>query len=48
MNTVLEEKADIEDFAQEEYTPADHDEVMRVSERLLNQHREAYTALANA
>lgn len=49
MNAVLEEgQAEIKALTHEEYEEADFDEVMRVSSRLIEQHREAYTALANA
>ncbi len=41
MNDVLEAN-------HEEYEDADDDDVMRISERLLEKHREAYIALANA
>ena len=43
MNTALEE-----DIMQEDYVYADDSEAMKVSERLLEQHIEALTALANA
>ena len=43
MSTALEE-----DIMQEEYAYADDGEALRVSERLIDQHIEALTALANA
>ena len=48
MNAVLEEKLYIEDVSQEISEKADDDLVMRISDRLLEQHMKAYTALANA
>ena len=49
MNTVLkEEEFDVLEAAHEEYENADNEEVMKISERLLEKHKEAYTALANA
>ena len=49
MNTVLkEEEFDVLEAAREEYEDADNEEVMKISERLLEKHKEAYTALANA
>ncbi len=49
MNTVLkEEDFDVLEAVHEEYENADNEEVMRISERLLEKHKEAYTALANA
>ncbi len=49
MNAVLEEKNfDVLEAAREEYEDADNEEVMKISERLLEKHKEAYTALANA
>ena len=49
MNAVLEEKyIDVQEVSREKYEYADFDEVMRISDRLIEQHREAYTALANA
>ena len=39
---------DVQGVSHEEYEDADFDEVMRISDRLIEQHREAYTALANA
>ena len=43
MSTALEE-----DIMQEEYVYADDSEALRVSERLIDKHIEALTALANA
>lgn len=48
MNAAPEEKIYIEDVSQETAENTDDDLVMRVSERLLEQHIKAYTALANA
>ena len=49
MNVVLEEKDfDVREAVHEEYENANNDEVMKISERLLEKHKEAYTALANA
>lgn len=49
MKAVLEEKGiDVLEAVHEEYEGADDEEVMRISERLLKKHREAYIALANA
>ncbi len=45
MNAVLEEKRPL---VQEEYEEADFEEIMKISDRLIKQHMEAYTALANA
>ena len=51
MNAVLEEK-EIYEYADlpihEEYEDAPDDEVMRISDRLIEKHFEAYKALANA
>ena len=49
MNVVLKEKDfDVHETLHEEYENANNDEVMKISERLLEKHKEAYTALANA
>lgn len=49
MNAVLEEKDfDVCETLHEEYENANNEEVMKISERLLEKHKEAYTALANA
>lgn len=49
MNAVLEEKDfDVRETLHEEYENANNKEVMKISERLLEKHKEAYTALANA
>ena len=49
MNVAVEEKlSEVEAVGHEEYEDADFEEVMRLSSRLIEQHREAYTALANA
>ncbi len=49
MNAVLKEKDFyVREPLHEEYENADNEEVMRISERLLEKHKEAYTALANA
>ncbi len=46
MNTVREEGCNAEDSGHEEYEYISHEEVMRVSERLMEQHMEALKALA--
>ncbi len=47
MNAVLEEKISAEDFTQEdEYIS--HEEIAKITRDLINKHRKAYTALANA
>lgn len=43
MNSAAEEK-----ITHEEYEYANNEDVMTISDRLLTQHKEAYTALANA
>ena len=49
MNAVLEEKEfDVREAVHEEYENANDEELMKISERLLNKHKEAYMALANA
>ena len=48
MNAAPEEKFCIEDVSSETITEADDDVVMKISDRLLEQHMQAYTALANA
>ena len=49
MNAVLEEKEfDVREAVYEEYENANDEELMKISERLLEKHKEAYTALANA
>ena len=49
MNEILEEKdIDIRPLVHEEYEEADFEELMKISDRLIKQHMEAYTALANA
>lgn len=49
MNAVLkEEYIDVQEVSHEEYEDADFDEVMRITKRLIEQHREALTALGNA
>ena len=49
MNAVLEEKdIDVQPLEHEEYEEADFEELMKISDRLIKQHMEAYTALANA
>lgn len=49
MNAILEEKDfDVCETLHEEYENANNEEVMKISERLLEKHKEAYTALANA
>ena len=47
MNTVLEDELIVEDIVHEEYLTANDDDVVKISERLLEQHKEAYRALAN-
>ena len=47
MNAVLEEKLYIEDVSQEDEFMS-HDEIAEITRDLIIQHREAYTALANA
>ena len=44
MNNSVEE---LEEYTQEEYEPTPHDELMKISRRLIEKHREAYRALAN-
>ena len=44
MNAVLEKDIDVS----EEYEEADFDEVMRISDRLIEQHKEAYRMMADA
>ena len=47
MNAAQEEKFCAEDVSQEdEFIP--HDEIAKITRDLIIQHREAYTALANA
>ena len=48
MNATPEEKIYFEDVSSETITNADDDAVMKISDRLLDQHMKAYTALANA
>ncbi|MBQ3586353.1 MAG: hypothetical protein IJQ08_02175 [Synergistaceae bacterium] len=49
MNAVIEEKEfDVREAVHEEYENANDEELMKISERLLNKHKEAYMALANA
>lgn len=49
MNAVIEEKEfDVREAVHEEYENANDEELMKISERLLNKHKEAYIALANA
>ena len=48
MNAVLDEQIYTENFMHDDFKNAADDEVMRISERLLEQHKEAYKALANA
>ena len=49
MNAVIEEKEfDVREAVHEEYENANDEELMKISERLLEKHKEAYTALANA
>ena len=44
----MEAAVDIQAVSREEYEDADFDEVMKISDRLIEKHREAYTALGNA
>ena len=44
----MEAAIDVQAVSREEYEDADFDEVMKISDRLIEQHKEAYTALANA
>ncbi|MBQ3653994.1 MAG: hypothetical protein II954_06215 [Synergistaceae bacterium] len=49
MNVAFEERqVEIDAFTHEEYEDADFEEVMRLSGRIIEQHREAFMALANA
>ena len=49
MNAIIEEKEfDVREAVHEEYENANDEELMKISERLLNKHKEAYMALANA
>ncbi len=49
MNAAADERrVDVEAFTHEEYEDADFEEVMRLSRRIIEQHREAFMALANA
>ena len=48
MNTARDDDFDVQEAGHEEYEYADFDEVMRISDRLIEQHKEAYRALANA
>ncbi len=49
MNAVTEENDfDVLGIVHDKYENADNEEVMRISERLLEKHKEAYTVLANA
>ena len=47
MNAVKDERVYSDDVIQEDFSIADDEEIMRISDRLLEQHREAYIALAN-
>ena len=44
----MEAAIDVQVVSREEYEDADFDEVMKISDRLIEKHREAYTALGNA
>ena len=44
----MEAAIDVQAVSREEYEDADFDEVMKLSDRLIEQHKEAYTALGNA
>lgn len=44
MNAVLDKDVHVK----EEYVEADFDEVMRISDRIIEQHKEAYRVLADA
>lgn len=49
MNAVIEDKEfDVREAVHEEYENANDEELMKISERLLNKHKEAYMELANA
>ena len=49
MNAVLDEKyVDVQDMEQEKYEYIPHEEVVKLSRMMIEKHREAYMALANA
>ena len=48
MNAVLDEQIYTEDFAHEEDEYISHAEIEEMTRDLINKHREAYEALANA
>ena len=49
MNAVLDEKyVDVQDMEQEKYEYIPHEEIVEVTRYLLDKHREAFIALANA
>ena len=48
MNTARDDDFDVQEAGHEEYEYMTHEEVMRLSERIMEQHKEALIALANA
>ena len=49
MNTiVVDEELDVRESVHEEYEYIPHEEVVEITHQLIEKHRKAYTALANA